>query len=171
MVKSFIKNIVIMLCLLLCRNAIAGTVNGTTTTTTTIAQYCTATIGSGATLSLAYSGDDSSTSTYVDIQCSNGTPWVISVDGGTHALGELRRAYVNSSGDRYVPYRLYSDVNGSNELQITTNNTINGIGVATAATASQKVYLYMKVLHSDINPSVLFGVGYYTDTITVNLFF
>ncbi len=139
--------------------AFAGTTTGTTTVNGTADPTCS--ITNSPSLSLDFTGlDDSLGSFNVDIVCSNGLNYTMTIDGGANANGELRRA---SNGPDFITYRLYSDAAMTSEIGAATNNQITGTGTDNLET----INIYSKISVADNTP--LPPIGVYSDTITVTI--
>ncbi|WOE70502.1 spore coat U domain-containing protein [Hydrogenimonas thermophila] len=137
----------------------AGTTTSSTTVTATTEPTCS--IANSPTLSLDFNGLSDSTSSFnVDIVCSSGLAYTMTVDGGANPSGELRRA---TDGTNFITYRLFSDAAMTTELGAATGNQITGSGTDNLET----INIYTKVAIVDNSP--LPPIGTYSDTLTVTL--
>jgi len=118
------KKRVLSLLMLSASLLLAGGTTETTTVNATAEQTCS--VSNSPSLALSYTGLSDSTGNFnVDIVCNSGLAWTTTVDGGSNASGEIRRA---SDGTNFLSYRLYQDAGMTQELAVTSGNTVTGTG-------------------------------------------
>ncbi|WP_243374657.1 spore coat U domain-containing protein [Geotalea sp. SG265] len=127
----------------------------------TVVPSCNVNFTAGS-LSMTFAGADAVGSATLTMTCDTGLPWSVTVGGGLNAQGELRRGKISTY---YMPYHLYADSGYTNELLISSSNTIAGTGTGTSQTAT----VYGKILKSDIAGSVALGGRVYADTVLMTL--
>jgi len=138
----------------------AGTTSGDTTVNATAEQSCS--ITNSPSLNIDFTGFEDTTSSFnIDVVCSNGLSYTLSIDGGSNPNGELRRA--TDGNGNYITYRLFSDSGMTNEIGVTSGNTINGSGSGNV----DSINIYSKVALADNNP--LPPIGSYSDSINITL--
>lgn len=96
----------------------------------------------------------------INVTCANGTPYAVTVDGGTH--GTVASRNVGLSGNT-VAYGLYTDATYTTQYGDGTSGTQTISGTGNGATAITTVY-------GKLLPGVsLPPAGLYTDTVTVTV--
>jgi len=151
------KRFLALILFMLTASLYAGSTTETTTVNATAEQTCS--ISNTPSLSFGYTGvSDNTGSFHVDIVCNSGLAWTTTVDGGSNPSGEVRRA---SDGTNYLTYRLYQDSGMTQELAVTSGNTVTGTG----SDNTQTVNVYAKVAMADNNPTP--PAGSYSDTLNV----
>lgn len=160
MKKQFLKLAAVMaLALGIQATAHAGSVSATSTVTINYAGACTIAAGNPT---IAYAGEDISSTADVTVNCSNGLAWTLTADGGLNASGELRRG---KQGTEYLAYRLFKDAGLTQEVGVTSNTMATGTG--NAANQITTAYFAIKVADNAGNPTA----GDYPDTLGWNLTF
>ena len=153
------KSSMLLVLFMLTASLYAGSATETTTINATAEQTCS--ISNTPSLSFGYTGVSDSTGNFnVDIVCNSGLAWTTTIDGGSNASGEVRRA---SDGTNFLSYRLYQDVGMTQELAVTSGNIITGTG----SDNTQTVNVYAKVAMADNNPTP--PAGAYSDTLNVTI--
>jgi spore coat protein U-like protein len=128
--------------------------------TAVISKQCTVsatTLDFGAPAGFLTSNVDS-TST-VTTQCSNGTPYQIGFDNGTHASGTTRR--MGGGSGEFITYELYRDSSRTLRWGGTPNtDTVNGTGNGLAQG---------NTIYGRVAPQTTPSPSSYSDTITINV--
>lgn len=158
--KFFVLFAVIAMAVGLSATAHAGSVSGTSTVTINFAGACTI---AAANPNLDFVGADMSGSADVTVNCSNGLPWSLTANGGLNASGETRRG---KQGAAFVTYRLFKDAGLSQEVGVTTANTL-ATGTGNGANQIATAYFAVKSADNLSNPTV----GAYPDTLGWTLTF
>jgi spore coat protein U-like protein len=105
----------------------------------------------------------------ISVQCTNTTPYSISLDNGAHASGSQRRMYSAAAG-AYVSYNLYTDANHTDAWTATTSTMSCTAGASTCVlgtgtgSTQSAVTVYGRV-PSQTTPLV----GTYTDSVVVTV--
>lgn len=102
-------------------------------------------------------GSDGNSS--VTVTCTKGLSPTLSLDGGLYPKGTLREM---SSGNAFIPYRLYSDPSYKDEI------ALNGKVSLVADGNSHDVPIYGRILPSDQSTKAP-PAGTYNDTVTATL--
>jgi spore coat protein U-like protein len=153
------RKIFISLALLATASLYAGSTTGSTTVNGTAEQACS--ISNSPSLALGFTGFSDSTGNFnVDIVCNSGLAWTASVDGGSNPNGEVRRAV---NGTDYLTYRLYKDAAMTQEMAITSGNTVTGTGSG----GTDTINVYAKVVLADNTPTP--PAATYSDTLNVTI--
>lgn len=144
----------------------ATTSGGTFQVNATVVSACTV---SGTVLSFGGAIDPLSSAVPLDassslsVQCTNTTPYAISLNAGTHAGGPSNfSARAMTSGSNSLAYQLYVDSGRSSIWGDGTGSSATSSGTGTGST--QTIPIYGRI-------SSLSGVvpGSYTDTVTVTI--
>ena len=98
--------------------------------------------------------------TFIDVRCTNESPFSVGLNDGLHASGGSRRM---SDGSNFVSYGLFQDAARSVDWDNTTNRK-NDVGLGTGTSIMMTVY-------GRIPAAPLAIPGDYTDTITVDVQF
>jgi len=105
----------------------------------------------------------------ISVQCTNTTPYSISLDNGTSASGSQRRMYSAATG-KYINYNLYTDsartmgwAASTSASSCTSGSGTCALGTGTGATqAAVTVY-------GQVPPQTTPALGTYTDTVVVTV--
>jgi spore coat protein U-like protein len=144
----------------------ATTAPGSFQVTATVVSACTV---SGTTLSFGGAINPLSASVPLDassslsVQCTNTTPYAVSLNAGTHAGGPANfSARAMASGSNSLAYQLYVDSARSSVWGDGTGSSATSSGTGTGSTQTISVYGRIPSL-SGVVP------GSYTDTVTVTV--
>jgi spore coat protein U-like protein len=139
--------------------AFAGSTGGATTLSGEASPSCVITNTPG--LTMAFNGFGDSTGNFnVAMVCTGGLNWTMTIDGGSNAAATRRAA----NGSKYLSYRLYTDAGMTQELGVSSSNTVAGTG----SDSAQTVTIYSKVALADQATLPTAGLAY-ADTLNVNI--
>ena len=152
-----------------CTSITSGSKNIAFTTTAIISANCnvSTTVMNFGSASTTISSNIDSTAT-ITAQCSNTTPYSISLDNGTNVSGSQRRIRLGATGN-YINYSLYTDAARSVSWLATTTTTSCTGGASTCALgtgtgANQNVTVYGRV-----PPQTAPAAGNFSDTVLITV--
>lgn len=143
---------------LLAGDALAANATDTLDVSLTVTAECTLTANAldfGSASLITANLDATST---LDIQCSAGTAYTLTMDAGA-GTGATTTTRVLTSGSNTATYGIYKDAGRSNVFGSTGGEELTG----TATGAAQSISIYGRV------PPQTVAVGSYTDSVTVTI--
>lgn len=112
-------------------------------------------------LNIQYTGISDATGSFqLQLECDNSINYTVSIGQGQNPQ-DTRRA--KSNDNSFILYRLYKDAGFTQEIGLTTNNTITGTGNGSV----QNIDIFARVLYQENAQNQTPGT--YTDTIRVTV--